>query len=62
MPRIVLRDASGRTVDSIAFTIDPEEPKEEKPEAESALSKPMQNPMSFIFNSEHFISAMALMS
>lgn len=36
--------------------------KEEKPEIESALSKPLQNLMSFIFNPEHFISAMASMS
>lgn len=37
-------------------------PKEEKPEAESALSKPLQDLMSFIFNPEHFVSAMASMS
>lgn len=38
------------------------EPKEEKSEVESTLSKPLQNLVSFIFNPEHFISAMASMS
>lgn len=36
--------------------------KADKRKVESTLSKPLQNLMSFIFNPEHFISAMASMS
>lgn len=39
-----------------------QESKADKLEVESTLSKPLQNLMSFIFNPEHFISAMASMS
>jgi len=39
-----------------------EEIEDSKPEVESALSKPLQNLMSFIFNPAHFLSAMASMS
>ncbi|KAJ6129548.1 hypothetical protein N7512_002328 [Penicillium capsulatum] len=39
-----------------------QEPSEEKPGAESTLSKPIQNLMKFIFNPEHFQNAMASMS
>ncbi|KAJ5218093.1 uncharacterized protein N7498_000192 [Penicillium cinerascens] len=39
-----------------------EETEDSKPKVESALSKPLQNLMSFIFNSQHFIEAMASMS
>lgn len=37
------------------------EPKGQKSEAESALSKPLQNLMSFIFNPEHFATVLASM-
>ncbi|KAJ5591917.1 uncharacterized protein N7459_002286 [Penicillium hispanicum] len=35
---------------------------DQKPKVESALSKPLQKLMSFIFNADHFLSAMASMS
>ncbi|KAJ5085253.1 hypothetical protein N7532_010024 [Penicillium argentinense] len=38
-----------------------EEPREKKPPAESALSKPLQDLMAFLFNQDHFINAMAEM-
>ncbi|KAJ5698679.1 hypothetical protein N7462_000684 [Penicillium macrosclerotiorum] len=39
-----------------------EEPDEQKPEVKCTLSNPLQNLMSFIFNQDHFYSAMASMS
>lgn len=39
-----------------------EETEDSKPEIESTLSKPLQDLMSFIFNPQHFIEAMASMS
>jgi poly [ADP-ribose] polymerase len=39
-----------------------EEGDDSRPEVESALSKPLQNLMSFIFNNDHFNSALASMS
>lgn len=39
-----------------------EESSEDKSAVESALSKPLQNLLSFIFNTNHFLSAMASMN
>lgn len=39
-----------------------EDSSEDKPKVESALSKPFQNLMSFIFNPDHFLSTMASMN